>query len=442
MRISDESAPILSRLGVIAYRVVVRPLLVAAVFLASAVAARGQTGQTEAPPSGWRFVWSDHPSIRAGNWLRLDLRARFQGDLRRSDAFVAEDEDVAVDLAKRRVGVEGRVGDVADFQVEYELREFDQWRDVYVDYRQFTVVRAQAGKFKLPFGLEENISATNLDFVYRSRVSRQLAPGRDRGVMLHGSLLRNVVNYEAGVFAHDGDNGRPRTTGRRRSGDRTTAFRVTVDPFRASRSPLRDFQFAVATAASDLPEGYSSMRGRASLGAEFFESDIWVQGTRRRTGVEMRWRPGPFSVQSEYIRVTDERRGQSVENTDLSPLLAQGWYLSGTWAVTGERKSRGLGTPDHPFLRGGAGAFELAGRVEALRFGSLSQDGLPSTSPRPEVIVGNADRAVTIGVNWYLNPWIKIQGNLIHETIEDPSQGPLPDRPGFWSRAIRLQLTL
>lgn len=379
--------------------------------------------------------------MRAGDWLRIDFRARFQGDLRRSDAFVAEDEDVATDIAKRRVGVEGRLGQIADFQIEYELRNAVPWRDVYVNYRQFDAVQVQAGTFKLPFGLEENVSSTNLDFVYRTRVSRQLAPGRDQGLMVHGRVLRNIVNYEAGVFRRDGDNTRPKTSARV-FGDRTVALRVTADPFRRSESTLSDFQVAAAVTESDVAEGFPSIRGRTSLGADFFDSDFWVSGKRRRTGFEMRWRPGPFSLQSEYIRVTEERRGQSVEDTDLSPFLAHGWYLSGTWAVTGERKSNGLDTPDRPFLRGGVGAIELAGRVEKLTFGSVSTAGVASTSPRADVILGNANRAVTIGVNWYLNLWIKIQANLIHETIDDPLQGPLPQQPSFWSRALRFQFTI
>ena len=95
--------------------------------------------------------------------------------------------------------IEGRVGHV-DYQVEYELGA-REWRDVYLDYRQFKPVQVRAGIFKLPFGLDENTSATNLDFIYRSQISSRLAPGRDRGVSVHGRVLKNVVSYEAGVFA-------------------------------------------------------------------------------------------------------------------------------------------------------------------------------------------------------------------------------------------------
>jgi len=58
------------------------------------------------------------------------------------------------------------------------------------------------------------------------------------------------------------------------------------------------------------------------------------------------------------------------------------------------------------------------------------------------VVAGNTDRAVTLGVNWHLNKWIKVQMNLVREDIERPSIGPSPDQAAFWSRVFRLQLTM
>jgi phosphate-selective porin len=81
--------------------------------------------------------------------------------------------------------------------------------------------------------------------------------------------------------------------------------------------------------------------------------------------------------------------------------------------------------------------------VERLTFDSTAaNDSLPSTSPRADTILGNSDKAVTFGVNWYLNRWVKVQFNWIRETLTDPEQGPLPDKPSFSSRVLRLQFSL
>jgi phosphate-selective porin OprO/OprP len=366
------------------------------------------------------------PTIRIGEWLRVDFKARFQGDVRDSQAPIAGEGDGTLDIARRRVGVEGRIAERFDYQIEYEIAA-REWRDVYVDYRQFKTLQVRGGTFKLPFGLEENTSATNLDFVYRSLISSRLAPGRDRGLAIHGSLWRDVISYEGGLFRHDGSNARPSATSVRVFGRRTLAARVLVQPFRSSQSSFRGLQFGAAVAGSEVPPGFPAVRARTALDSSFFKSDIWVNGTRRRTGLEIRWKPGRFSLQSEYMRLTDERRGQSVEDGDLSPLVAHGWYASSAYRVVRKR----------PLW----GAVDVAARYEMLAFGSAATGEL-STSARADAVFGNTCRAMTVGGNWVVNRWLKIQANIIRETLDHPSMGPLPDRPAFWSRVLRLQLTI
>ena len=129
-----------------------------------------------------------------------------------------------------------------------------------------------------------------------------------------------------------------------------------------------------------------------------------------------------------YIRLTDERRGQSVDDGDLSPLVAQGWYVSGTYAVTRKRNR--------------FGRVEVAARYETMSFGSRSGVEAPSTSARSDVVLGNVDRATTLGANWLVNRWVKVQANIVRENIGRPSMGPRPGHSGFWSSVFRLQLTL
>src|SRR6185295_11096929 len=100
-----------------------------------------------------------------------------------------------------------------------------------------------------------------------------------------------------------------------------------------------------------------------------------------------------------------------------------GWYASGTWALTGETKSKGLDRPLHPLFRGGIGAVELAGRVEQIAFGADPSDDDGSNSPRSPVVLGNRDFVITMGVNWYPMRCVKIQVNGVREHIADPSVG-------------------
>jgi phosphate-selective porin OprO/OprP len=388
------------------------------------------------------FEWGDHPSLHFGKGTRIDFRARLAGELRESQApFDGDERTDRLDIARRRLGVAGEIRNVVDFQVDAEVGSANPWRDVYVNYRQFDFVQVQGGKFKLPFSLDENTSATKLDFVNRSRAASLLAPGRDIGVMVHGRLLKRRLGYEAGLFGHDGDNART-VDSDRVYGGHTFAARATVQPFRINESLLNDLQVGIAMTRSDLAEGYPDLRGRTALDMRFFRADAWVMGERRRHGVEVRWRPGPASIKAEWMRVSDERLEQGVDDGTLSPIIGTGWYISGTWALTGENKADGVDRPRRPLFRGGYGAVELAARIERIAFGSQADDEAPSDGPRANVIRGNSDRVDTFGVNWYPNRWIKVQFNVVRDTLADPNQGPLPGRPSFWSRVFRFQVSL
>ena len=376
---------------------------------------RRRRRRKKAIENDWGFRWTDHPSLRLGPGTRVDFRARLQGNLQDWDDPSPEDGETSssIDVARRRIGIDGEIFNIFDYQVEGELGvKQDPWRDVYLNYKQYDVAQVQFGKFKVPFSLDENTSVTKLDFVYRSRIAALLAPGRDLGVMVHGRVLhRGWLRYELGAFNEDGSNVRTNDTDRVH-GERTLAGRVVAQPFRSTKSLASDLAMGVSFTRSELPEGVSDLRGRTELDASFYRPGILVNGQRQRIGFEARWRPGPFSIKSEYIRLTDERLGQSVENTDLEPFVSAGWYVSGTWALTGEKKADGLEVPLRPLFHGGFGAVELALRVERIRFGSTGDDPLASDAPRSEVILGNGDRAY------------HVRRELVRESLDQDSGEP------------------
>jgi phosphate-selective porin len=410
---------------------------------------RGAVAQTVPKARGTPFFTftrqAKRPSIRFDDIFRADFRLAFQTDWRGYEPMGASTESL-FDLHRARVGVEGSFLKFFEFEVDYELGETSfPLRDAYVDYRLSRWFRVRGGKFKVPFSLNQLQGPTRLDFVYRSRIAALLAPGRDVGVQVHGRILDRGLNYQFGVFRHDGeiphinDDTEP-------TGGVTVGARLTGNPFRLLPLPsfAQEIEIGAAWATTGVATGMKGLRGR-TLGSETFfpapGSRMFVNGERRRLGAELMWTPGPFSIKSEVIEAREERKGQSIRGEDLPDLLSRGWYFSGTWVVTGQRYSQ-RDEPSRYLPVSGFGAVELAGRYEQLRFTSAGFTGLPSRSTRAANVLAQSDRVVTLGVNWYMNRWTKSQANLIRETIEDVQRSPAPGRTRLWTWVVRLQYVL
>ncbi len=401
----------------------------------------------------FRFVFRDNPSFRFGKILRVDFRVKSQADIRSFSPGVETDEG-QFDFQRMRFGVEGNILGELEYQVEHEFREYfggrttsGRWRDVFGNFRYFRNFQIQVGKFKAPFGMEQLTSAANLDFVLRSRVADDIAPGRDVGVTVHGRFFQRGLNYEAGVFRRDGEDTNSISVDTESRGRRMYAARVTGTPLRWTPVPtfLKNLELGVAATSSHIPDGLNGFRGKTAEGKTFFPR-VNVQGTRFRLGTELNWTPGPFSVKGEFIHARDQRENQSIREADLPQLVARGWYVTATWAITGEKKAGGI-EPGRPLFQGGLGAVELAARYEQLRFGSAQHLEKPSRSPRASNILGNSDRVWTAGVNWYPNRFTKIQINGVHEKIEDLAgpdlkRTPIADRANYWMGILRLQFVM
>ena len=168
-----------------------------------------------------------------------------------------------------------------------------------------------------------------------------------------------------------------------------------------------------------------------------------MKGHRRRWEADVDWTSGPASARAEYTWVSDDRLrpGHRRRRICRTPAPAS-WYVSGTWVLTGEDKKRPLKAAE-PFAQGGIGAIELAIRYERMWFDStpVGQDE-PLRNPRAETIFPSGDQALTLGVNWTLNRFVKMQFNGIREHVDDTQRNPVPNGAAFWSRVIRFQFVL
>ena len=407
--------------------------------------AAGKEGQVEAPKvrDAIQFRWRDHPQVRTGPRFRVDFLAKFQWDGRRPGDDPPDFQTFEVHRA--RVGIEGEIFGHIQFSLERELtereagdpttRQKSAWKDVYLEANYTDAAQVRVGKFKIPFGLDQLTGISNLDFVYRTLGGNYLAPARDVGVMVHGRFFDRGLNYWGGVFRQDGENAR---SSKIEGADETVAFRVTGTPFRAFKSANLDkaevggaVTVSTLSDASVLPNG---LRGRSVMSQYVFFEPVFVKGQRRRFEVDGDWSAGPFGARAEYTQVNDTRENQGLADQALPDARARAWYVSGSWVMTGDKKERPV-VPKHKM-----GAVEIVGRYERFWFDSTGGREPALRNPRAELILPSGERVLSLGVNWYITRWVRLQMQTMREQPQDPERSPVAGGAAFWSPVFRFQV--
>jgi phosphate-selective porin OprO/OprP len=401
------------------------------------------------------LVWDNRPSIVFGEDINIDVRGRAQFDWRWFDPDVGKE---TYDLRTLRLGLKGRLTRHFDWEIEREIDKaagleeevekwrFGQWKDVFANWTTFDAFSVKGGRFKMPFGLEQNTGVSDLDFAYRSLGSTKIAPGRDTGVMAYGEFFDGALLYEAGVFDDDGDNGELEVERFVEDGQEledigpSVAVRVVGELFRGLpvHDRLKGAEFGIAYTRADVPEGLNSLLGEDVWGYNFVER-VYVNGTRQRLGMQADWSPGPLGFRAEWMQSREERLGQSNRNEDLSDFIGSAWYTSATWILTGEDKDSDV-TPNDPLFRGGIGVVELGVRYDSLTFESASKAGTDFTNPRADHQTPNTDSTLTFGVNWMPIRWVKVVANGIRQSFSDVNRVPVVGTTDYWAGLIRLQV--
>jgi phosphate-selective porin OprO/OprP len=120
-------------------------------------------------------------------------------------------------------------------------------------------------------------------------------------------------------------------------------------------------------------------------------------------------------IQGEHFWFDIERNAP----TALDDPSFSGWYLQGSWLITGESRRYNAATgsfqsprPIVPFATGsGFGAWELAARYSRVDLNF--REGLAGTAAAPGAVRGGEQSILALGVNWYLNPNFKVMMNYL-----------------------------
>ena len=296
----------------------------------------------------------------------------------------------------------------------------------------------QVGHFKEPFSLEEQTDSLYITFMER-HAGNVLVPGRNPGLMIHDAILgeegHERLSWAIGVFRMEEVGIYPSAgtpiDGQLISSDGGYALsmRVTGLPWYADDGEKLlhvGLAYSVRTPPYMVNRGWGAMatfqvRPEAHfIQWAFLDTDwLYVVDNVNSFGAELAVVYGPWSVQMEYVGMKldfDEEGG----NTPAEQAAFQdnpcfnSFYVEASYFITGEHRvydhERGAFKRVNPKKNfredGGWGAVQVATRYSYLDIDPESNFYTPRN--------GHGElHNWTMGVNWYLNPNVRIMANYI-----------------------------
>src|SRR5262245_22863887 len=414
----------------------------------------------QAPPSlsqqladlGKRIDALEKPAIKYP--ANVQVMAVFQADgvtfnqdaankLPSADGGVGQDIQNGADFRRARLAARASLANNmnAFFQMDFAFPGRPTFTDVWVEWTDLPVLgTVRVGQWKQPFSLEVVSSFRYTTFMERSSLFQAFTPFRHIGIGAYNhsddlmgtwaaSYLRTGQDQFGGSLSTKGGNG---FAGR--------ITRLAWYDEQEGRSYLHlggDYYLNVppnhSTIFRSVPEIFVGQQANGPVGtAGFavpgaFDGTPFFVNTGTLTNVdhvhtldlEALWVYGPLSFQAEYMPVL-------VDRPKAGTAFLDGIYMQVGWFLTGEHRpyDRIAGAIDRvrPFedfflvntdrgLERGKGAWEVA-----LRFSHIDLDDAN--------ISGGVMNNVTLGVNWYCNPFCKVVFNYIHSWRQSPTSPP------------------
>ncbi len=384
----------------------------------------GSASRTTNSPSLNSGKWSDASTLRPywKDGLRLDsndgsVKLKIGGRIQHDFAFFAEDSDVernigsdfedGTEFRRSRIYFSGSFDNDTFFKAQYDFAGGDaDFKDVYLGFKNVAYVgNVKAGQFKEPFSLEENTSSNYITFMERSLVNT-FAPRRNTGVMAYNTMMDKRMTWAAGVFRQtdsfgDGMGGR----------DYNVTARMTWLPIYENDGEQL-LHLGVGYTHQNYEENSFRIRARpeSHMSPRIVDTGVFPAEYGDIFGTEAAYVDGPFSLQGEYVHAFYNSKSRFFGDPDFWAASLQASYF-----LTGEhrpyKKSSGTFDRVRPLENyskdGGKGAWELAARFSYL-------------SLNDHRIHGGRLRDLTLGVNWYWNPNLRMMWNYV---FADPSDG-------------------
>lgn len=377
-----------------------------------AAAALPNTPAVTAGEKGFALASRDNKfNIRLRGLIHADTRQFFD------DETLASNTDGYL-FRRVRPSIDGTLAGIYDFRINPDFAgNRTVLHDAYIDARLHPALKVRVGKFKTPFGIERLQSASDMRFVERG-LPNNLVPNRDLGIQVHGDVLGGKLNYAVGVFNGVLDGGSSEANNDAENNhDKDIAARVFAQPFLdSSNFYLRGLAFGVAAthvdqraeAAAPLLPAYRSPGQLSVFNYRTGANGSYADGKRLRWSPQVQYYAGPWGVIAESVTVDQEVSRIVAGARRHDTLSQQAWQLALNYVLTGEDASYKEIKPKSPYAPGtsGWGAWELVARVGELDIDDAAFAGGAASFADPAVAI-SAQRAWSLGVNWYLNRNIK-----------------------------------
>jgi phosphate-selective porin OprO and OprP len=314
------------------------------------------------------------------------------------DYAVYDEDEIELDDGffnrRARIGVQGTIDEDWSGIIEYDFAENGtSAADVFIS-RKLGGGALKIGHFKVPMGFDELSSTNTIPFIERASSDTAFVDARRLGIgyeRFAGELGFQGMLYGRGMGSGnnpDGDD--PIGAGAR------VVYAPTLGDGQlhlAASLAYEDRKDLATARYGDRPEARVDGKRLVDTGT------IADVSSTLKYGLETYWQGGPYSVLAEYFGVSVDR--DAGPEPDFS-----GWYVQGTWFLTGENRSYRAGTyrgvkPGSP-----RGAWELAARYSSVDLNDSSFQG------------GKQDN-VTLGVNYYAGPNVRFMLNLVLVDVSD-----------------------